>query len=85
MSRPHYLEEDEGRFGPRDHNCQTHVNQYVFGPLIVLEGIRDFVRFAFPDTKDADGMSQLLEAVADEIHKINFKVVGTDFEKIKEI
>ena len=44
----HYLVKRDGVFGPRDHNCETHVNQYVFVPLIVLAAIRDFVMFVFP-------------------------------------
>lgn len=61
------------------------MNQYVFVPLIVLESIRDFVKFVFPDPEEAKPLSQLLEAVGDEIHKINAEVVGNDFEQVKEI
>ena len=75
----HYLEMHDGYFAPRDHNCQTHVNQYVFTPLIVLESISNFVKFAFPSPDDSVGMVQLIESVAEEINKINEEVVGTDY------
>jgi hypothetical protein len=33
----HYLEEQEGEelfsFVPRGHDCSTHINQFMFGPL----------------------------------------------------
>src|SRR5690606_19684745 len=52
--RLHYLEETDGVLGPRDHDCPTHVNQYVFVPLIVLDTLRSFVTFVFTDPDDRE-------------------------------
>jgi hypothetical protein len=82
----HYLEQGEdGMLRPRDHDCPTHVNQYVFVPLIVLNAIDSFVRFVCPDPSHVKALSGLLESVREEIHRINSEVVGNDFERIQVI
>jgi hypothetical protein len=84
--RMHYLEEtDDGMPRPRDHDCSTHVNQYVFVPLFVLDAMGQFVRFVFLSPEEAMPVVQLVESVRHEIEKINFEVVGSDFEKLQEI
>ena len=81
----HYLDEQDGMLGPRDHDCPTHVNQYVFVPLLVLQAVDAFVRFICTDQRDARPMSELLDSVRDEILRFYVEVVGDDFEHIKEI
>lgn len=84
--RMHYLEEnDEGVLRPRDHDCTTHVNQYVFVPMAVLNAMKSFVRFIFPNPEDAAPMEGLLESVEREIGEVNMEVVGSDFERVDEI
>ncbi len=80
--RMHYLEEnDEGMLRPRDHNCATHVNQYIFVPMIVLGVMNSFIHFIFDEEDDIAPMAGLLKSIEDEITKVNKEVVGNDFER----
>ncbi|MDP1537925.1 MAG: DUF5677 domain-containing protein [Burkholderiales bacterium] len=82
----HYLEENEdGMLRPRDHNCETHVNQYIFMPRIVLDAMENFVRFIFIEESDIAPMINLLEAIEREIEKVNIEVIGNDFKTAEEI
>ena len=83
--RLHYLEEVDGVLVPRDHDCGTHVNQYVFVPLIVLDTLQSFVSFVFADPTDREAMIGLLDSVEQEIMAINAEVVGDDFERTAEV
>jgi len=83
--RLHYLEEHDGLLGPRDHDCPTHVNQYVFTPLFVLHAMRSFVEFICPKPGGAEVLSQLLDSVEEEIRTLNSEVVGSDFEQAEQI
>ena len=81
----HYLEVKDGEFHLRDHDCPTHLNQYVFVPLFILEVMDAFIKFICQDQEDAHNMTLLLVSVGKEIHRINIEVVGEDFEQIEEI
>ncbi|MGH9929158.1 MAG: hypothetical protein ACREA9_08015, partial [Pyrinomonadaceae bacterium] len=82
----HYLEEnEEGILRPRDHDCPTHVNQYVFVPMIVLGSMKSFVYFIFAKRDDIAPMEGLIESIEAEIKKVNKEVVGNDFERAEEI
>ena len=78
----HYLEEEDGIVHPRDHNCPTHINQYAYVPLVVLDSIAAYVRYVCIESEDAKGMSKLIEAVSEEIQYIFQKVIGSDNEII---
>lgn len=81
----HYLEEEKGILVPRDHDCPTHINQYVFIPLVVIEAMKAFVRFVFPDSGDVQALLELIESVTEEIQELNREVIGDDFENVREI
>lgn len=83
--RLHYLQDIDGVLGPRDHDCQTHVNQYVFVPLIVLDALRSFVKFIFRAPEDSEQMIGLLDSIESEIMGINSEAVGNDFERAAEV
>lgn len=83
--RMHYLQDCGGVLGPRDHDCQTHVNQYVFVPEAVLGAMHAFVSFVVPDTKDAKVLLQQLELVRKQIRQIYLYAVGDDFEQVEDI
>ena len=84
--RMHYLEEGEaGMLRPRDHNCETHVNQYVFVPMVVLSAMNSFVHFIFDDEADVEPMAGLVSSIKEEIGKVNKEVIGNDFERAEEI
>ena len=64
----HYLEEVQaGVFGPRDHDCETHVNQFVNTSLIVLEAVDSFVRCVVSNGED---MAQLIDRCDDATKRI---------------
>lgn len=78
--RTHYLEEnEEGILRPRDHDCATHVNQYIMIPLVLLNTMRAFVNFIFESQDDAAPMEGLIDSIAKEIQTLNQKVIGNDF------
>jgi len=78
--RLHYLEKDEvGRLAPRDHDCPTHVNQYIYIPNVVLDALSAFVEYVLPDDEYRVGVLVLFESVKDEVIKITEEVVADDF------
>jgi len=79
----HYLTEHDGLPAPRDHDCATHVNQYVFIPIFVLQALRAFLGFICAKTSDAEELSILLNGVEKEVLKLNEQIVGKDFDKIE--
>ncbi len=83
--RLHYLEDESGILRPRDHDCETHVNQYIFIPLLVLTAMKNFIDFICKDDADRDAFQQVPNAIEEEIMKINKEVVGADFELVSEI
>lgn len=79
----HYLEEhDDGVIHLRDHNCETHINQYAYVSLVVIDAIKAFVEYVFKDSDDIEGMSTLIVAVSEKIQDIYQEAVGTDFNEI---
>lgn len=82
----HYLDrDDDGTWHPRDHNCPTHVNQYVFVPLVVLSAVKAFIEFVFDEADDVEPLRSLIESIEQEIVAINHEAVGTDYELAEEI
>jgi hypothetical protein len=81
----HYLNWDtEGSFLPRDHDCSTHVNQYVFVPLMVLWALKTFCSYLTVDPADVQPLLDLLQSIEDEMLRINQEVIGSDFEAAEE-
>lgn len=75
----HYLEWDKHcNFRPRDHDARTHVNQYVFIPLMLLDATKAFCLWLMKDP-EASTLVSLLDAIESELTKINREVVGDDF------
>lgn len=83
--RLHYLQEMDGVLVPRDHDCPTHVNQYVFVPLIVLDALRAFARLVLSDASGRQAMVELFDSVEEAIMTINAEVVGNDFERAQAL
>ena len=82
----HYLDrDDDGTWHPRDHNCHTHINQYVFVPLVVLSAVKAFIEFVFDDANDIEPLIALIESIEQEIVAVNHEAIGTDFELAEEI
>lgn len=82
----HYIRlDDSGFFSPRDHDCETHVNQYVIITLVVLKAMESYVRFVLSPSDDMKNCLGLIAATKTEILKINEEVVGKDFEFLSDI
>jgi hypothetical protein len=80
----HYLDWDaSGNFCPRDHNAPTHVNQYVFIPLMVLGAAKSYCTWLMNDP-EATLLVDMLQAIEDEILAINREVIGGDFTFVEE-
>jgi hypothetical protein len=82
----HYLEEDEeGNLHPRDHDCETHVNQYMMVPLVVLGAIQAFIDFIVEDAEVAATMKGMINQTAKEIQALAEEVSGRDFETAEPV
>lgn len=68
----HYLEEREGeqqfRFAPRGHDCETHINQFMFIPLIMLRAMSSYVRYVLAEV-EAEALVKTFSSVADTVMK----------------
>lgn len=77
----HYLRLDEsGFFAPRDHDCETHVNQYIIISLFVLKAIKAFLQFVITEQITRDSCLELINVTSNEIIKLNKEIIGDDFE-----
>ncbi len=74
----HYLEEKDGVVNLRDHNVPTHVNQYAYIPLVVLDAIESYIGFVCKDQEEAGGMIGLIDAISNEIRELFHEVCGSD-------
>lgn len=76
----HYLEvDDDGNFSLRDHDCETHPNQFVMISLQVLGAVRSFSVYLI-EAEVAEAIVSLLDSIQEEILKINSEMVGSDFQ-----
>ncbi len=66
---------------PRDHDCETHVNQFAFIPLFVVDAVCAFLQYICRDSDEAKGLSQLPNAVKGKIMEVYSEVAGNDFER----
>lgn len=76
----HYVNEEDGKIYPRDHDCPTHINQYVYIPLVVLDSISAYIAYICTDSHVVDAITGVLDSVSDEIKEIYKEVMGADNE-----
>lgn len=81
--RLHYLRDHEGGLAPRDHDCPTHMNQYLFGSMLVLMALRKFIEFVVRSAEDTSFFTDRLDAIQAEIQRINAQTLGNDFENME--
>jgi hypothetical protein len=78
----HYLEEREGevplQFAPRGHHCDTHVNQYVFVPMVMIAAMKDYVQYVFKEPGDSTAFVSLFTSTEDEIQAVYSEVIACD-------
>jgi len=78
-----YLERDKsGVLRPRCHPCETHANQYVYIPAVVLGALSSFVEYTFLDCEEKTIFLRLFEDTNLEISKINNELIGNDFSLV---
>lgn len=81
--RMHYLEDDgAGGLRPRDHDCETSVNQFLFTPLSVLLSLSAFVKFVVADAEMAAVFEFLFKSTHQEMEKVAEEFVREDFENV---
>lgn len=69
----HYLEKREElagfAFGPSAFPCDTHINQFMFVPIIVLNAMRAIVQYTLEE-KEADVLCGLFDSTEKEIMRV---------------
>ena len=74
----HYLEQDDdGMFHPRDHNIPTHVNQYVFIQLIVIDANKAFSAWLLNEP-NATWLTNKLQFIKDELLSTYREIVANN-------
>jgi hypothetical protein len=74
----HYLEKDnDGQYAPRDHDCETNVNQFVFTPLVVISAARAFSAFV-AQGQDISSLLEYLEAIEQEVVALHYEISARD-------
>ncbi|SRR6266705_174688 len=69
----HYLDEEPAgsrEFVPRGHDCSTHINQFMFVPLIVLAAMSAYIRYVFQKSEEAGAFESLFESTKAELMRI---------------
>lgn len=74
------ISNDAGVYGPRDHDCPTHVNQFILVPLFVLSSIEAFIRFVFINQEEANSFLEFIDSVREEIIELHREAAVGDFE-----
>lgn len=81
--RLHYLRDHEGELTPRDHDCPTHMNQYLFVSMLVLMALRAFIEFVVSNAMDTSFFTDRFDAIQEEIQRINAQTFGDDYENME--
>jgi hypothetical protein len=77
----HYLDEKDGeafQFLPRDADCETHINQFMSVPVIVLRALSAYAYYVIADEKEATEFVKLFESTNEEIMRIYTQANGGD-------
>ena len=69
----HYIETRDDNptyvFSPRGNDCDTHVNQFLFGALFLVNAMQGYSKYLLDDETHA-GLWHLLESVSEELHSL---------------
>jgi uncharacterized protein DUF5677 len=80
----HYLRWEVGEeFHPRDHDCEPHVDQFVFVPLTVLSAAKGFCSYVIEDAESRQQGLDRIQQIEREIHSVHRLVVGADLEPVE--
>ena len=82
----HYLKMGEdGFWSPADHGHETHQNQFIYIPLVLLDAMKSHVNCWFENPSDRLEAVKLFDAVMEEISRIMLEADGSDFEIVSTI
>jgi len=74
----HYLDEEKNyEFIPRGHDTQTHINQFMFVPRVVLTAMQSYANYVL-QPQEAQTFSQLYKSTEEKIMEIYVEAVGGD-------
>ena len=69
----HYIERRDDNstyvFGPRGNDCDTHINQFLFGALFVVNAMQGYSKYLLDDEAYA-AFFYMLESVSDELQRL---------------
>jgi hypothetical protein len=69
----HYLEAEDSRepfkFAPRGHECATHINQFMFVPLIMLHAMSAYADYTLNEDQ-AKAFMSIFESTSEEIMRV---------------
>jgi hypothetical protein len=76
----HYLDKvaEPHSFAPRAKSCDTHINQFMFIPMIMLRTLNSYIRCVLEECEDAEIFFGLFETAEKTILEIYFEATGTD-------
>jgi hypothetical protein len=76
----YYLQKESNqgpyKYGPRGHDCDTHLNQYAFVPRIVLRAMKSYVFYMLQDV-EANALRDAFHFIDDKIEQL-FREAGDD-------
>lgn len=81
----HYLTEEDDVIVPRDHNCPTHINQYVYIPLVLLDSIKKYFEFLIIAQNEREQMIGVIDAISEELMTLFLDLSEPDREVISNI
>lgn len=77
----HYLKEDEEHgLIPKDHDCESKIDQYLVISILVLESLKSFIIHVIYESY-TEGFFQIFNGVEEELFEIYQEVVGDDFSE----
>ena len=83
--RNQYIEPGEnGNYLARQ-ATETHINQYIYIPCIIIEALKTFVSYILVSRQDETKVFlQLLEDTVEEISKLNSEITGSDYDEVSQ-
>jgi len=77
----HYLEKnDNGTYSPRDHDCEPHVNQFIYLPLLVIEALKDFTTYIMSEENEGKVLHEFLDSIKEKILDIDQYIIDEDMK-----
>lgn len=78
----HYLRDDGGRFQPRDHDVETHHNQFVIVILMVLSALKAFVTFMAAEAPEVADLTDYVDRMFTDVVALDEEDHGDDFSTV---